>query len=79
MAWDEPVRDNFDLYRLEYGPAIGHPTSPFEIPSDVTSITLTNLVPLTDYQFSLYGIRTTIPEESGEVAYQQGRTGQTDR
>ncbi|XP_072045801.1 tyrosine-protein phosphatase 10D-like, partial [Amphiura filiformis] len=74
LAWDEPVRYNFDAYRLEYGPAIGYPTSPFEIPKYETSITLTHLVPLTDYQFSLYGIRTTIPEESGEVAYLNGRT-----
>lgn len=77
LAWDPPSRHNFDAYRLEYGPAIGHPTSPFEIPRDVTTITLTDLVPFTDYRFTLYGIRDDPAggEERGEFAYQNGRTG----
>ncbi|XP_072046570.1 fibronectin-like [Amphiura filiformis] len=58
LQWDAPSRDDYDYFLVEYRPDdAGWPDSPILIPRNQFLVTISNLVPYTDYVFTVSSLR----------------------
>ncbi|XP_070538207.1 receptor-type tyrosine-protein phosphatase beta-like isoform X2 [Ptychodera flava] len=56
ISWIEPSSNNFLHYEVSYTPTIGSPASPIEVEKGTSTLSLSSLIPGTDYVVSIVTI-----------------------